>query len=144
MIESPSRETLEAAYNNDGISSLINEYLKFKKEVREGALGKTAKFWMSYIDHVWLILDVVRAVKHNDYALYSQSLFKITELFSLFDTIFLANVSTSHPGSQALLERGVFSVARSFTPGNRCPVDKTIEETFMHHSKSHGDLVVQE
>jgi hypothetical protein len=29
-------------------------------------------------------------------------------------------------------------VARSFVPGNRCPVDKTIEETFMKHSKSNG------
>jgi hypothetical protein len=29
-------------------------------------------------------------------------------------------------------------VARSFAPGNRCPVDKTIEETFMKPSKSHG------
>ena len=29
-------------------------------------------------------------------------------------------------------------MARSFVPGNRCPVDKTIEETFMKHSKSHG------
>ena len=37
-----------------------------------------------------------------------------------------------------LLESGVFSVGRSFPPGNRCPVDKTIEETFMRHYKSHG------
>jgi hypothetical protein len=29
-------------------------------------------------------------------------------------------------------------VARSFVPGNRCPVDKTIEEIFMKLSKSHG------
>ena len=29
-------------------------------------------------------------------------------------------------------------MARSFVPGNRCPVDKTIEETFMKHSISHG------
>ena len=29
-------------------------------------------------------------------------------------------------------------MARSFVPGNRCPVDTTIEETFMKHSISHG------
>ena len=61
------------------------EYLEFKKEVRESPLRKTAKFRISYIDHVWLILDIVRVVKHNDYALYSQSLFKIVDLFFSFD-----------------------------------------------------------
>jgi hypothetical protein len=36
------------------------------------------------------------------------------------------------------LKRDAISVARSFVPGNRCPVDKTIEETCMKLSKSHG------
>ena len=30
------------------------------------------------------------------------------------------------------------SVSRSFIPGNRCAVDKTMEETFMKHAKSHS------
>ena len=29
------------------------------------------------------------------------------------------------------------SEARSFITGNRCAVDKTMEETFMRHAKSH-------
>ena len=33
---------------------------------------------------------------------------------------------------------GTFSVARSMIPGNRCAVDKTMEETFMKHAKSKG------
>ena len=37
-----------------------------------------------------------------------------------------------------MLQRGAFSVARSFIPGNRSAVDKTIEETFMKHAKSRG------
>ena len=55
-----------------------------------------------------------------------------------FFSVFLANVEESHPGSTNLLEGGAFSVARSMIPGNRCPVDKTIEETFMKYAKSHG------
>ena len=31
---------------------------------------------------------------------------------------------------------GAIGVARSYVPGNLCPVDKTIEETFMRHAKS--------
>lgn len=49
---------------------------------------------------------------------------------------FLANIEASHPGAQKLIENGAISVARSFIPGNRCDVDKTMEETFMRHAKS--------
>lgn len=37
-----------------------------------------------------------------------------------------------------LLERGAISVARSLIPGNRCAVDKTIEEIILKHGKSRG------
>uniref|UniRef100_UPI00358FA880 E3 ubiquitin-protein ligase Midline-1-like n=1 Tax=Myxine glutinosa TaxID=7769 RepID=UPI00358FA880 len=53
-------------------------------------------------------------------------------------SIFLANVDSSHLGALTLIRRGAISVARSFIPGNRCAVDKTMEETFMRHAKSHG------
>ena len=36
------------------------------------------------------------------------------------------------------MKRGAFSGARSFIPGNRCAVDKTMEETFMRNAKSKG------
>ena len=45
----------------------------------------------------------------------------------------------SNPGATEKIKLGVFSVARSFIPGNRCPVDKTMEETFMKNAKSRGD-----
>ena len=35
---------------------------------------------------------------------------------------------------------GSFSVARSNIRGNRCAVDKTIEETFMRQAKSRGGM----
>ena len=52
-------------------------------------------------------------------------------------SVSLANIETSHPGSTEFLTRDSISVARSFIPGNRCPIYKTIEETLMMHSKSH-------
>ncbi len=55
-----------------------------------------------------------------------------------FFSVFLANVEETHPGASELLKAGAISIARSFVPGNRCAVDKTIEETFMKHAKSHG------
>ena len=55
-----------------------------------------------------------------------------------YSSVFLANVDVSHPVSKELLERGAISVARfSFPEAGRCDVDKTMEETFMCHAKSH-------
>ena len=88
------------------------------------------------------MVSLIQAVKTNNYALYSESLFRMSSIFFSFDghnySLFLANVEETHPGAKQLLEGGAFSVARSLIPGNRCAVDKTIEETFMKHAKSHG------
>ena len=53
-----------------------------------------------------------------------------------FFSQFIANLDFSHPGAVNEIKLGVISVARSFIPGNRCAVDKTMEETFMKHAKS--------
>ena len=149
LLELPSGATMEAAKEDDEMLSLVKDYNEFKESVRKGELGKTAQLWISYMDHVWLILNVTRAVKYNDYSLYCHTLFKMADIFFSFGgqnyaryltffAVFLANIEQTHPGARTLLEKGALSVARSFIPGNRCPVDKTIEETFMKHSKSHG------
>lgn len=52
--------------------------------------------------------------------------------------LFLTNIEFTHPGATWLLEEGAISVARSFTSGNRCSVDKTMEETYMKFAKSWG------
>ena len=39
---------------------------------------------------------------------------------------------------QKCLNRGAFSVARSFIPGNKSAIDKTVEETFMKHATPRG------
>ena len=88
-------------------------------------------------------------MKTNNLSLYAQCLFNMSDLFFSFDghnysryltffAVFLANIDETHPGASELLKAGAISVARSLVPGNRCAVDKTIEETFMKHAKSHG------
>ena len=53
-------------------------------------------------------------------------------------TSFLEHIEETHPGSEKLLRAGAISVARSHIPGNRCHVDKTIEETAMKWLKSNS------
>ena len=52
--------------------------------------------------------------------------------------VFLTNIDKSHPGAKQLLAKGGIAVARSLIPGALSAVDKTMEETFMKFSKSHG------
>ena len=142
LVKSPSKENETLVLANLHIVSYIERYLKFRETVRTGVLGKTAILWMSYMDHVWLTLNLLQAVKTNDFFAYSHCLCLMPDLlfsfggqnyarYMAFFSMFITNIETSHPGATELLRRGAFSVARSFIPGNRCEVDKTIEETFM-------------
>ena len=125
----------------------MDSFLKFQDEIRVGKHGKTAKLWMSYMDHISLTLALQEAVQDNNYLLFVYVLYLMAILFFAYNgqnyarhltfiAMFLANIETSHPGAIQLLKLGAFSVARSFCPGNRAAVDKTMEETFMHHAKS--------
>ena len=125
--------------------NVLEKYSVFRTGVSEGSLGKTAQFWLSYADQVWLVVSL--AVKTNDYFLYGSCLFQLAYLFFSFDgqkyaryltffSVFLTNIEETHPGATDLLKMGAISVAWSFVPGSQCLVDKTIEETFMRHAKS--------
>lgn len=149
LVHSPSEQILEQVMNDTALVAYIQEYCRYRDKVREGEQGKTAQFWISYMDHVWLVLSLIRAVKTNDFLLYTDCLHQMSDLFFSFDgqnyaryltffSVFVANIEETHPGATDVLQRGAISVARSFIPGNRCAVDKTMEETFMKHAKSHG------
>lgn len=149
LISNTNKETEQAVLNEPHLTGYIDGYEKFRDDIRSGEYGKTAILWISYMDHVWLALSLLQAVKTNNFAAYRESLCLMPDLFFSFGgqnyaryltffSMFIANIEQSHPGSTDLLTRGAMSVARSFVPGSRSAVDKTIEETFMKHSKSRG------
>ena len=151
VISNLEKESYLELLINPKFQRFMSSYQDFRDKVASGLLGKTAQFWVSYLDNVWLVLSYIRAVKVNDLPLYAHCLFKMSDLFFAFDcqnyarygtffSVFLVNVETSHPGATRLLVGGAFSVARSHIHGNRCAVDKTIEETFMRQSKSRGGM----
>ena len=149
LVESPSQSILEEVLNDAVILQYLQSYLSFKEKARNGNKGKTAQYWMSYVDQVWLCLRLYEAVKRNDFLLYAHCICLMADLFFSYGgqnyaryltmfSIILANIDESHPGAVEMLKQGAFSVARSFIPGNRGDVDKTMEETFMKEAKSHG------
>ena len=147
LIYSQTKYTMDDLMSDEGFITYMRKYTEFKKSVRDGVIGKTAQVWMSYMDHIWLVLSLIRAVKTNDLNLYAECLHLMADIFFSFDgqnyaryltyfSVSVANLDETHPGASELLQRGAISVARSFIPGNRCAVDKTMEETFMKHAKS--------
>ena len=60
----------------------MKTYESFKEKVRSGDFGKTPKFWMDYMDKIWLVLRLLRATKLNDLDLHVACLYKLCPLFS--------------------------------------------------------------
>lgn len=84
------------------------------------------------MDHIWLALSLLYALKVNEFELYAQCLLAMPDVFFSFGGqnyaryltffgLFIANIEVSHPGATELLKRGAFSVARSFIPGDLQP-----------------------
>ena len=144
-----SKENELNLLSEEEFTTKIDHYCNFRKAVKQGNYGKTSQLWLTYMDHVWLMLGLIHSVKTNNFVEYTPSLYLMPDLFFSFGgynyahyltffAVLLANIECSHPGATEMLEQGAFSVARSFIPGNRSVADKTIEETFMKHAKLRG------
>jgi hypothetical protein len=84
LVDEPDNASLESALNNEDISSYIDVYAKFRHDARTGHLGKTAQLWVSYMDHIWLVLQLTKAVKSDNFLLYAKCLFLMCDLFFSF------------------------------------------------------------
>lgn len=149
LLTNRNKEGFDQVLDDPEFQKYMADYVEFRLQVREGTLGKTAVFWLAYVDHIWLVLSFLMSVKTNNFLLYGACLSMMADLFYSFDgqnyaryltffSVYLANIEDTHPGATELLKLGAISVARSNLPGNQCAVDKTIEETFMKHAKSHA------
>ena len=70
MTQSCYRENLDKALNASSTLSLIKKYQAYEEKVRQGHLGKTATFWMSFIDHCHLVFLLLYSVKTNNLQLF--------------------------------------------------------------------------
>ena len=59
------KESLEIVINEPTFVECLEKYSVFRTGVSEGSLCKTAQFWLSYADHVWLVLSLNLAVKNE-------------------------------------------------------------------------------
>ena len=70
LVNSPSGEKVATVMASNDVRNHIDDYLQFRKEIHQWALGRTAQLWVSYVNNVWLILQLIEAVKHNDVDTY--------------------------------------------------------------------------
>ena len=85
VIRAPSRHNLDLALQDASTLVIIQEYLDYQDKVRQGHLGKTAKFWLSVMDHQRLVFMLLFAVKTNNRKLFHVSNSKMASLFFAFD-----------------------------------------------------------
>ena len=152
LAKNPCKDNLLACLASESCNKSLDRYDEFKETVRQGALGKTAQFWLSYMEKVGLILQFQRATKENCLTLHLASLQRMCSLFFSFDhpnyarysafyLLNMLNLEKTHPGAEDLLKNNGFSVNRSDVPSSRNAVDITIEQTINRHAKSHSGNV---
>jgi hypothetical protein len=150
--EFPNAETFAQTLSDESFLLLAEEYENFKNKVRQGSLGKTAQFWMSYCDCVWTLLTFQMAVKTNDLLAYIATLRDMCGLlfssnhlnYAKYLPVYymsLLDLESSHPGASKLLQENGFTAARSSIPGCRNAIDLTIEQTINRSAKTAGGII---
>ena len=75
---------LAEALQDDTMNEYLVDYMSFHKRVRNGELGKTGIFWMSFLDHARRVFLLLYAVKTNNFKLYHKCMGDMADLFFAF------------------------------------------------------------
>jgi hypothetical protein len=112
--------------------------------------GDLAGFWMSYIDLVDIMLDLLRSTREGDWKLHLSAIHRMIPWCFAYDkqnyakylsTYYaeMSNLETEHPDVLDHLQNGGFSVQLgSQNPFGRIPVDQTVEETVNKDTQTPG------
>ena len=91
LITCMTPENMANARNDKSLSQYLEKYIAFREEVKNGLLGKTAQFWMSFLDESLLVFLLIYAVKIDSLPLFHKTLGDMADLFfHLADRIMLA------------------------------------------------------
>lgn len=130
---------------------LLDKFSTFLDHLRFSAENLT-KFWMSYIDLVAIMLDLIRATREGNWMMHMTAMrslipwcFGYDHLnYSRYLPIYYAHMSKlpkDHPLVFDEFCHGGFSVQLSSSnPFGRIPVDQTIEETVNKDTKTPGGI----
>ena len=77
-----------------GYQTLLTQYEKFKTKTRNGELGKTAQFWLIYLDLMKVQHLAYTAVQENDFNMRVLAREKILPFYFYFNKINYARYGT--------------------------------------------------
>ena len=119
---------------------LFKDYEKYETKTLEGKHGKTAQFYMMYVQFVKNYLMLNTSIRTADLELLKFVLPKIGNMFFIFNQQNysrylvkyhnnLLNVEQTHPGLKIELDQGSFGIKRTDKSYSRQPIDLTLEQT---------------
>ena len=121
-------------------NELIKKCEEFAQEKRNGKHGKTAKYWMGYVDMLHLYHEFSGSIRTGDLDLYIYCLQRMTVSFFTFNhqnysrwfTVYhnkLLKLKNSHLDIYEEFKNGCFSLKRTSKLFSRIPIDLTLEQT---------------
>ncbi|GFX70018.1 uncharacterized protein TNCV_340451 [Trichonephila clavipes] len=138
VIDSHSSMPIELP--NNVLSRVLSAYQKVVEETRQGEHGKTAKFYLIYIQLVNYYITLSRSIRMGDFEMFKYVIPKITNLFFAVNqpnyarwcVKYLGNlnkVDETHPGLKNDFMNGCFGIKRTDKPFSSIPIDLTLEQT---------------
>ena len=70
LVKSCNRENINIALKDPSTLVVIKKYREYEDKVRNGHLGKTGTFWLSFIEHCHLLFMLQYSVKTNNFELF--------------------------------------------------------------------------
>ena len=119
---------------------MLQRYEQFCDQTHRGTHGSIARFWLLYVDLVYIFMLYDRTCRTNDVSLCTHALGLMCSVFfathepdyarsmSLYH-LNLLNVEATHPGIQTNSEAGALSVRQTRHSFSRSAVDITLEQT---------------
>ena len=112
----------------------------------------TAKFWLSYTQSVWLLLNFIRSTRIADWRMHLQCIRKMIPWLFAYDRVNYSRylslywcemtvLPRTHPDVHEVFLDGEFCVQRSNSVFSQIHVDQSIEQTVNRDSKTKGGII---
>lgn len=134
---------------SDDWRAMVNKFENYRQEVREGKKGKTAQFWIMYLDLMRLQHQIHTAIQTNDFDMRLNAWKEMLPLyFALNKTNYarygtwyvqtMTEVDDRYPGLKELLKSTGLSVQAQTSHPIRTSIDQRGEQSINRDAKTSG------
>ncbi|KAG1711251.1 hypothetical protein GQR58_002553 [Nymphon striatum] len=143
-------ETFDGRVSEDTVK-LFQKYERYRQDVREGAIGKTAQFWLLYLDLMRIQHQIHTSVQTNDFDMRLDSWERMLPMYFAFNKTNYARYGTwyvqtlkeiddRYPGLKPLLQSNGLSVQAQTACSIRTSIDQRGEQSINRDAKTPGGI----